>query len=489
MNLTGAQLIALLPILVLGGAIVLIMLAIAFWRHHGGVALLTLLGLLATAAMLPLADNVGAQQITPLLLVDRFALFFMGLILAASAVITVLAYRYFAAAAHPDKNKRALILEEFYLLLLLAVLGAIVLTCANHFASFFIGLELLSVALFALIAYPAHAPRPLEAAVKYLILAGVSSAFLLFGMAFIYAELGTMAFAAMGAQLGEAVYRAPVVLAGLALLVVGVGFKLSLVPFHLWTPDVYEGAPAPVAALLASVSKGAVFVLLLRFFVEADLYRYDGLLLVLAVLAILSMLVGNLLALLQTNIKRLLAYSSIGHVGFLLVALLVGGVLGVEAAGYYLVAYFVMTLGAFAVVSLLSTGPADERESVDDYRALFWRRPALAGVFTGMLLSLAGIPLTVGFIGKFYLFAAGVDAAQWLLVLALVAGSAIGLYYYLRVIVTMYRMPAHGSEPTLPGLGWGGGVLLATLSALLIWLGVFPAPLVALIQATALRLL
>lgn len=474
--MSGEALRALLPIIALAAASVVVMLAIAVTRSHRAAFALTLLGLAASAATLPLATDVAPRAVTTLLVVDGYALFFMGLMLAAGAVVAVLAYPYFEA--------RREFREEFYLLLLLAVLGALVLAASTHFASLFLGLELVSVALFGLIAYVGRARRPLEAGVKYLLLSGASSAFLLLGMAFVYAELGVMSFAGIGERVASAAFDEAFLLAGSALIVVGIGFKLSVVPFHMWTPDVFEGAPAPVGALLGSVSKGAVFALLLRYFLEADVYRYDSLLLLLSLVAVASMLVGNLLALLQDNLKRLLAYSSIANLGYLLVAFIVGGALGVEAASYFLVAYFVAILAAFGVVSIVSReGTEGDADAVDDYRGLFWRRPALAGVMTLTLLSLAGIPLTVGFIGKFYLFAAGIDAARWALVFALALGSAIGLYYYVRVIVTMYMAPLAATAP-LPGPSWSGGLVLAALTFMLIGLGVWPAPIIDVIQAT-----
>jgi NADH-quinone oxidoreductase subunit N len=274
-----------------------------------------------------------------------------------------------------------------------------------------------------------------------------------------------------------------VMLTGAGLLVVGIGFKLAVVPFHLWTPDVYQGAPAPVTGFVATVSKGAALALLIRIFPPADIQAGGPLYTVFALIAAASMMAGNLLALLQSNVKRILAYSSIAHLGYLLTAYLAGGVLAVTAITFYLIAYFVTTLGAFGIVVLLS-GPQHEAERLDDYRGLFWRRPWLAGVFTAMLLSLAGIPLTVGFIGKFYLVLAGVGSALWTLVIILVVTSTIGLYYYLRIIVAMFVQQPDKKDtgPPTP-LSLPGALTLATLTVLLVWLGVVPAPVIDLIQA------
>jgi NADH-quinone oxidoreductase subunit N len=280
----------------------------------------------------------------------------------------------------------------------------------------------------------------------------------------------------------------PLLLIGLGMIVIGVGFKLAIVPFHMWTPDVYEGAPAPVTAFVATVSKGAMFALLLRYLSGIDATAYGSLFVIFAVFAVASMFMGNLLALLQNNVKRILAYSSIAHLGYLLVAFLASGALAVTAATFYLVAYFLTTLGAFGVVSILSTAKRDA-DAMDDYRGLFWRRPWLAGIFTASVFSLAGIPLTAGFVGKFYLLAAGVGSSLWLLVISLVISSVIGLYYYLRIIVAMYLQPLAPDqrETSPPILPLAGGLALATVVLLLVWLGVYPGPVINVIQMVITR--
>lgn len=481
-----ASLIALSPLLLSAAAPVALMLLVAYHRHHAHAALLTLLALALCLSLLPIAAYVSPRQITPLLIIDDYALVYLGLIFASGLAVAALSYDY--------REGGSGIHEELYILLLLAILGAGVLVAASHFASFFLGLELLSVSLFALIAYPLHQRRALEAGMKYLVLTGVSSSFLLFGMALVYADLGTLEFARMGERLAMLDTHPVYLLGGLALILTGVGFKLSLVPFHLWAPDVYEGAPAPISALLATISKGAVFALLLRYFSEAGLGRYAPVMLTLSIIAIASMFVGNLLALLQDNVKRLLAYSSIAHMGYLLVAFLAGGKLATEAVTFYLVAYFITTLGAFGVISVLSHPESGrDAERLSDYRGLFWRRPWMAGVFTAMLLSLAGIPLTAGFVGKFYAILAGAGSALWLLVAVLVVTSVIGLFYYLRVVVVMYAAPdgdvAEQSPASVTRVSPLGATVLAALTILLFALGVYPGPLMQMAQATAARLM
>jgi len=481
--MTAADLIVLSPLVVIAAASVLVLLLIAVRRHHASAVGVALFGFLVAGAALFVAAAEVPRAVAPLLVVDLYALFFMGLILAAGFTVTVLAAGYMGGRG----GQR----EELYLLLLLATLGCLVLVASSHFVSLFLGLELLTVSLYVMIAYPRTDRRALEAGVKYLILAAASSAFLLFGMALVYAELGTMEFGRMAAVLTIRVnLDQRLLLAGLAMMVTGIGFKLAVVPFHMWTPDVYEGAPAPVTAFVATASKGAMFALLLRYFIETDAYAYRPILLAFGAIAITSMIAGNLLALMQDNVKRILAYSSIAHLGYLLVAFLAGGAWAVEAAAYYLVAYFVTMLGAFGVVTVLSDRRRDA-DALADYRGLFWSRPWLAVIFTAMLLSLAGIPLTAGFVGKFYVLAAGVGSALWTLVVVLVVGSAIGLYYYLRIVVVMFAPATPGPEETpalAPVFPVAGRVVLAVLTLLLAWFGVYPAPLMRLIQATVAHL-
>lgn len=470
--MTGADLHALLPLLALAGAPVVLMLLIAFYRHHALSAGVTVIGLLSALILLPLTATAEPAQITPLLIMDGYARFFIGLIIAATLGVALLSYGFLERVEDQP--------EEFYVLLLLATLGSAVLVASNHFVAFFLGLEILSVSLYVLIAYPHRLQNQIEASLKYLILAGASAAFLLFGLALVYAATGSMEFAA-AASTQPASLAPEVLFAGWGLVLVGIGFKLAVVPFHLWTPDVYQGAPAPVTAYVATVSKGAMFALLVRLFVPEGIHREMPLVLVFSLIAVASMLVGNLLGLLQDNVKRILAYSSIAHLGYLLVAFLASGERAVIAVAFYLTAYFVTTLGAFGVVTVLSSG-AKEAEQIADYRGLFWRQPWLGGLMTAALLSLAGVPLTAGFVGKFYLVLAGIDATLWTLVFVLVVSSAIGLFYYLRIIVALYMQPAD-STFTPPALSFGGGATLAVLVVLLIGLGIYPDGFIKMIQA------
>ncbi len=479
--MTAGDLVALAPWWVTAAAALAAVLVAAFTSSRRAALGTSLGGLVLAGGAVAWALRSAPREVPPLLVVDRFALLWAGLLLAAAFAVAVLAHGYLELRSREAPG-------ELYALLLLATLGALVLPASDHFASLFLGLETLSVALYAMVGYFREDPRGVEAALKYLILAAASSAFLLFGMALVYAETGSLELAGIAGAAGAASPGA-LVLGGTALILVAVGFKLALVPFHLWTPDVYQGAPAPVTAFVATVSKGAVFALLLRWGLafEGDAAR-GTLLALLGTVAVASMLAGNLLALLQDDVKRLLAYSSIAHLGYALVALLAGlaggGALAVEGATFYLAAYGVTILGAFGVVAVLS-GEDRDAGPLDDFRGLFWRRPALASLFTALLLSLAGIPLTAGFLAKFYALAAGVETALWLPVLVLIATSAVGLFYYLRVVVALFSVP---DGPPLeggaqPAAGAAAGATLAALAALLLWLGAWPEPVIRLIRA------
>lgn len=471
------QLIALLPIIITAFTAIAVMLFIALRRHHWWNATLTVIGLnAALASVVYVVYTLPPLGVTPLLVVDSFSAFYMGLLLITTLACATLSHAYMEGY---QGNR-----EEIYLLLVLAVLGALVLACSRHLASFFIGLELLSVPVYGMVAYTFRNQRSLEAGIKYIVLSATASAMLLFGMALIYAVSGTLSFSGLAhSYLGPNLLD-PVMMAGTALVVAGVAFKLSIVPFHAWTADVYEGAPAPIGAFLATASKTAVFAVLVRFIYESGAVHSLLLQDVLAVMAGISIVVGNLLAVQQTNIKRLLAYSSIAHFGYLLVPI-VAHLGSPEAVTVYLVTYIVTTLGAFGVVTLMSSPfRGQDADQLFNYRGLFWRRPYLTAVMTVMMLSLAGIPVTAGFIGKFYVVAAGVAAQLWWLLALVVIGSAIGLYYYLRVMITMY-LPQAGMHRYDAPMNWGiraGGVMVLALTVLMFLIGMYPQPVLTLID-------
>ncbi|KAA8997027.1 NADH-quinone oxidoreductase subunit NuoN [Affinibrenneria salicis] len=479
MTITLQQLIALLPLLIVGLTVVVVMLCIAWRRNHFVNATMTVIGLNIALLSLWFVGQAGPMDVTPLLRVDGFSMLYTGLVLLASLATSTFAYPWLEG--YSDNR------DEFYLLVLIAALGGILLASANHLAAMFIGIELISLPLFGLIGYAYRQKRSLEASIKYTLLSAAASSFLLFGMALVYAESGSLSFASLGLNLSDHQIHKPLLLAGLGMMVVGLSFKLSLVPFHLWTPDVYQGAPAPVSTFLATASKIAIFGVVMRLFLSAPMTDSESMRLVLSVIAFASILFGNLMALVQTNIKRLLGYSSIAHLGYLLVALIAARThqLALETVGVYLAGYLFSSLGAFGVVSLMSSpyrGP--DADSLFSYRGLFWHKPILSAVMTVMMLSLAGIPMTLGFFGKFYVLAVGVNASLWWLTGAVVVGSAIGLYYYLRVMVSLYLSAPKALRRDTPG-NWAltaGGVVVLISAIMVLILGVFPQPLISLVQ-------
>ena len=488
MEFTIQHFIALAPLLITSLTVVVVMLAIAWRRNHSQTFLLSVAGLnLALLSIFP-ALKVAPLAVTPLLMMDNFAYLYTGLILVSTLACVTLAHAYLGEGGTGYPGNR----EELYLLILLAAAGGIVLVSAQHLAGLFIGLELLSVPVYGLVAYAFFNKRSLEAGIKYMVLSAAGSAFLLFGMALLYADAGTLSFDGIAKALASTNMPSLLAQMGLGMMLVGLAFKLSLVPFHLWTPDVYEGAPAPVAAFLATASKVAVFAVLMRLYMISPAASSGVLSTVLAVIAVASILIGNLLALTQSNLKRLLGYSSIAHFGYLLIALIASKGLAMEAMGVYLVTYVITSLGAFGVITLMSSPYAGrDADALYEYRGLFWRRPYLTAVMTVMMLSLAGIPLTAGFIGKFYIIATGVESQLWWLVGALVIGSAIGVYYYLRVMVTLYLVEPNLRRHDAP-LKWEqqtGGVMLLAIALLAFVLGVYPQPLLEMVQQAGLHLI
>jgi NADH-quinone oxidoreductase subunit N len=467
--MSGNDFFALTPLLLLAGSSVLIMLLIAVKLSHRVIQLSSLLLFAVTFSSLFYVQQSLPYRIEPLLVIDGFSVFIMGLIIFSSLVVNILSYIYFEEKEESPK--------EYYVLLFLCTLGACVLAVSKHFISLFLGLEILTVGLYALIAYLRVRHHNIEAGIKYLVLAAFSSAFLLFGMALIYLETGSMDFSIIARRLTSVQSLSPLFLTGLGMMLVGIGFKLAVVPFHMWTADVYEGAPAPVTAFIATASKGGVFAVLLRFFIMIDGFRFKVVMLIPICIAIASMIIGNLLAVQQKNVKRILAYSSIAHLGYLLVAFIPGSTMSIKAVSFYLMAYFITTLTAFGIVTVLSNKEKDA-EDIESYSALFWQHPALACIFSSALLSLAGIPLTVGFVGKFYILAAGLQAGFWVTAFVLVMSSVIGLYYYLRIISTMFagqKSIAPQEEKANPVFYMVSIIALSVLSLLIIWFGVYPA--------------
>lgn len=467
------------PILVLVVTVLVVMLAIAGKRSHAMTGTLTVIGLnigllVLLGQMLGMIDSMPlSQQNNGLFVMDNFAQFNMVVIFICALACSTLSFGYFNSL---NDQK-----EELYLLLLLSTIGALLMVSAQHLAAFFMSLELLSVPLYGMLAYAFMRNRSLESGLKYLVLSAAASATLLMGMAFVYAQLGTLQFKDISTALVHFV-DAPLLVLGVAMMLFAIAFKLSAAPFHTWTPDVYEGAPAPVAAYLASVSKVAMMALAIRFLIDSRMLALPSVQMLLLVIATLSILVGNLLAVRQSNLKRLFAYSSIAHIGYTLVVALSIGAAADSITSMYMAVYALTSIGAFGVITIMSS-PYREAAEADDlshYQGLFWRRPVLTSVMTMMLLSLAGIPLTAGFVTKFFAVLAAVQGMQWFLAGMIILGSAIGLFYYLRVLLTLFKRPKEHLEFEL-SWHWGirtGGIMVMLVTLAIVYFGVLPNSLI-----------
>lgn len=477
MNHFLESLLSFAPMFVVAVTTLVVMLAIAVKRSHFWSATLSVVGLNIALVVLIL-QAVGVLPMgapNHLFVIDGFAVFNMAVILIASLACCTLSYGYFEAL---KDNK-----DELYLLMLIATLGAMLMASANHLAAFFMALELLSVPMYGMLAYTFLRARSLESGLKYLVLSATASATLLMGMAFIFANTGALDFKTLGLALAQGQIGLWFV-AGAMMMLVAIAFKLSAAPFHSWVSDVYEGAPAPVAAFLASVSKVAMMALAIRFLTVTAIPSLTAFNAVLILIIVSSIILGNLLAIRQTNLKRLLAYSSIAHIGYALVALLSVGAGSTGVISMYMAVYALTSIGAFGVITLMSspykergrTSISGEADEMRFYQGLFWRRPVLTAVLTIMLLSLAGIPLTAGFMTKFMVIFSSVQGMRFWAALLVIAGSAIGLSYYLRVLTALYQRPKAHFEFDAHH-EWGikaGGVMLLVVTALIIVFGILP---------------
>jgi NADH-quinone oxidoreductase subunit N len=378
---------------------------------------------------------------------------------------------------------------EFYSLLLLSTSGMMFMAKGTDLMTVFLGLETLSIPIYVLVGFHRHRMSSIEGALKYFLLGAFASGFLLYGIALMYAATGTTKIPMLATMLYDARLAAnPVFLAGVCLLLVGFAFKVSLVPFHMWTPDAYEGAPTIVTAFMSAAVKAAAFAALIRVLLLTLGGLQPVLWKVLWVLSVLTMTVGNLSALVQNNVKRMLAYSSIAHAGYILVGMVSGDVLGGQASLFYLLIYAFMNIGAFGVVMLIAQ-KEDDGYDISNLAGIGFKYPALAGLLTLFMVSLGGIPPTAGFVGKFYLFSAAVKNGYiWLAVIG-VLNSAVSIYYYLRIVVYMYMMPAKGEvpEPRPPRIAFS--LALCACAAVVLVLGIVPRSVLEFAERSVLSLL
>ena len=465
--------IVIFPEILLAAGGLLIFCVGAFWLHRPGKLLFSLAlifpaGAAAASTFAPMAG----MTLSGMLDSEGYARLFSTLIASITFITVLISFRY--------SRKRGFENDEYYGILLFAALGMDLVARASHWLVFFLGLELLSISLYVLIAIRKDDPFFGEAGLKYLITGAMASAFLAFGIGLWYAGFGSLAVSTGIAGFPESA-DIPIMLTALALILVGIGFKISLGPFHLWTPDVYQGSPAPVTAFLATGSKVAV----LSFFIRLCFHLHDPLWSAFKpaiwIVAFLTLVVGTVTALSQSDLKRLLAYSSVAQMGYLLMTLLAVKLeSGLFALAFYLIVYAAMDLGAFGVIASMSEENKD-RDALEEYQGLGYSRPWSAAVLSLCLLSLAGLPPTAGFVGKVLLFKAVLQAQVVGLAVVAIAMVVLSIYLYMKVVVSLYMRPAPVMAP-LPAVGFyeqiGGFLILLFL----LWSGIAPSPLLSLIS-------
>jgi NADH-quinone oxidoreductase subunit N len=446
-------------------------------EHLAGLALAGLVGSLLATVWQWGSDTRAFREMIAL---DNYALFFHVVVGYAAALVVLLSVDYIRRTGAET--------GEYYALVLFSASGMMLLASSTDLLVVFLSLELMSLSLYVLTGTFKTRLDSGEASMKYFLLGSFASSFLLYGIALVYGATGTTNFERVAAATAGKGYD-PLLLIGLGLMLVGFGFKLSSVPFHMWAPDVYQGAPTSVTAFIATGSKAAAFAALIRLlYTGLRATQPDWTVLLWAVAAV-TMTVGNVVAIAQSNLKRMLAYSSVAHVGYMLVGLVGGGAHGASAVLFYLLAYTFTTAGTFGVLSVCGRSNADEAVDVKDYAGLARRHPLLAFVLSLFLLSLIGIPPLAGFVGKFYLFGAAVRGGYiWLVVIG-VLNSAIAAYYYLRVIVYMYMREPDDATPAGFVPSFAGGLALAISVVGIVLLGVVPAPFADLALAAVAPLL
>jgi NADH-quinone oxidoreductase subunit N len=465
---TAADYVRILPEIVLSvwGMIVMFVEPILpAGRSRKGLGIFSAFGALAAiaATFYQAQPQFAGFGFNHMLHVDHFSIFFhlVVLLVALATILMSLDYLPFQKIDH----------GEYYALILLGAVGMCLMSSAVELVLIFIALEISSISSYILAGFRRHAAESAESSMKYFLLGSFATAFFLYGVALLYGATGSTNVFDIAATLGNASRIEPLAYVAVALIFTGLGFKVACAPFHIWTPDVYEGAPSPVVAFMSTAPKAAAFAVLIRLVIDTASPHWFW---VIWTAAVLSMCVGNLGAILQSNVKRMLAYSSIAHAGYLMVAFASASnrELGISAAMFYSAAYAAMNVGAFAVITQMA-GSGERFSQIDDYSGLGKRSPMLAAALTFFLLSLIGIPITGGFFAKFYVFSAALRTHLiWLTIIG-VANSGMGSYYYLRLIVRMYMFEPRTDAPA-PRVQLGVGLAIAISLIATLWLGVLP---------------
>ncbi len=466
-------LFAILPELILGvfACLLFVMAPFIPKEKQDALAYFSLAGLVLSGLSLMLLCGENISAFHGMIVVDQYALLFKGILLAASILVLLLSFEYIKI--------EKIHLGEYYGLILFATIGMMLLPSSSDLLSFYLSLELMSMSFYVLAAFMRKDAKSLEAGIKYFLAGIFTSGVILYGIAFLYGVTGTTHLGAIRAFLSgmdpPAILADPTLMFALILLVAGFGFKIAAVPFHMWAPDVYEGAPTPISAFLSVGSKLATFSAMLRVFVFGLSVSYSDWWRLLWVIAVLTMTLGNVAALIQTNFKRLLAYSSIAHAGYLLMGLLVKSSSGTAAILIHGVAYLFMTLGAFTMV-ILACRPGTRGDQIRDLSGLGRSYPFVGIAFILFALSLIGIPPTAGFIGKLFLFGAAIEGEFYYLAVIGVLNSVISLYYYFKVATVMFMEEAPSEVALSFSMPLKVGLLV--MSAATLGIGLYPEPLI-----------
>ncbi|HJU27964.1 MAG TPA: NADH-quinone oxidoreductase subunit N [Candidatus Binataceae bacterium] len=469
LSTVGFSWLPILPLLAVAlGAIVVMLVGVKVDdEDSAGLGFIALIALLAAFILTLFTFGQNVTAFNGSLVIDNFAAFFELLIEVAAALTVAMSLEYAADAGLGG--------AEYYALVLFGVFGMMLLAAAGDLIAIFLGFETMSIAVYALAGFVRRDPKSNEAALKYFLLGAFSTGFLLYGIALVYGAMGTIRLEPIRAALGAGIGAEPLLLPGLGLILIGFGFKVAAVPFHMWTPDAYEGAPTPITGFMAVGVKVAAFAGFMRIFMASFGPISAQWSIVLWVIAAITMTAGNVIALVQNNIKRMLAYSAIAHAGYILVGMAAAGGQAGAAILYYLLGYAFTNLGAFAIVIAVEQG-GQAREDISSFRGLARRHPGLAAAMALFLLSLVGVPPLAGFVGKFYVFSAALNEGLVTLVIIAAINSVISAYYYIRVIVAMY-MQESGARQSEP-LSLHPGLLISISAAALavIAIGVYPQP-------------
>lgn len=465
------DLIALAPVIVLSVFAMMVLVVDLFGgRNKTLLVFISLVGLLMTAISAFAKNPIPAYSFNDSYIVDHLSLFFICIFTISSALAILLSVEY--------NEREGIRAGEYYALILFCTVGMILLASSTDMIMIFLGIEIVSICLYVLAGIRRNNLRSNEAALKYFLLGAFATGFLLYGMTMVYGSTGhTNLFKIAEVVQNPSAQSNPLLLMGLVLLIIGFGFKVASVPFHMWAPDVYQGAPTPITAFMAVGPKAAAFAAFFRVFAETFPEMAPSWEIILSTIAVLSMFFGNLGAIMQTNIKRMLAFSSISHAGYILMAVIAKNSLGASSLLFYMLAYAFTTFGIFGIIILLGR-KGEENLEIENYSGLAYRHPILALSMTVFLLSLGGLPPFAGFIAKFYIFSAAIQEGLVTLVIIAVLNSAISFYYYLKVVVFMYmKEPEAEFKISLTPLTLFVVFIGVTVT---ISLGIFPGSIIAL---------